>query len=128
MAYTLATNSLGSVTSIKMQKMERGDVYGIPFSDSSATYVYSFDGVERRISITGVFTGTLTAIDTWIDTIEALVDGAQGAGSGYTFATGTTELPKSQSYTVHLEDFTYDWLVDDGLTSVKYTMKMIQRV
>ena len=128
MAYTLATNSLGSVTSIKMQKMERGDVYGIPFSDSSATYVYSFDGVERRISITGVFTGTLTAIDTWIDTIEALVDGLQGAGTGYAFASGTTELPKSQSYTVHLEDFTYDWLVDDGLTSVKYTMKMIQRV
>ena len=128
MAYTLATNTLGSVTSIKMQKVERGDDYGIPFSDSSATYVYSFDGVERRITITGVFTGTLTAIDTWIDTIEALVDGLQGAGTGYAFASGTTELPKSQSYTVHLEDFTYDWLVDDGLTSVKYTMKMIQRV
>jgi len=127
MAYTLATNSLGSVTSIKMQKIERGDVFGIPFSDSSATYVYSFDGVERRIAITGVFTGTLTAIDTWIDTIEAMVDGAQGAGSGYAFATGTTELPKSQSYTVHLEDFTYNWVIEDGLTSVGYSMKMIER-
>jgi len=126
MTYTLDSNSLGSVRSIRFSTVERADVMGMPFDDSDDTLVLSFEGVVRKITLVGIYTGTTTQIDTFIDTIHALQDGQQGGGSGYTFATGADDMPKSMSLTVHLEDFQFTWGVD-AYNVLDYTLKLIER-
>lgn len=128
MTYTLATIGLGNIERVRFSTVERGEVYGIPFAASSSTLVYSFDGVKRNITVSGKFTGAaLSTIDTFIDAIDALQDGQQGSGSGYAFATGADMLPLSQSYTVHLEKFTWEWAVEPSQLAIVYTLELIQR-
>jgi len=126
MAYTLNGTSLGVVRAVRFGTMERPFTMGMPFMDSNDTLVYSFEGVERKITLMGIFTGTKTQIDTFIDAIHALEDGQQGAGTGYTLASGATDLPNSLSIKVHLEDFSFNWVIDSPLT-IDYTLKMIER-
>jgi len=126
MAFTLNTTGLGSVRAVRFGTVEKADVMGIPFTASSSTLVYSFAGVERKITIMGIYTGSKSTIDTFIDTIHALEDGQQGGGSGYTLASGASDLPANLSITVHLEDFSFNWGVDSPNT-IDYTLKMIER-
>ena len=123
---TLDSNALGSIKSIYFQTVEKSDAWGMPNDGPAATLVFSWDGVTRKITLQALFTGTKTQIDTFIDAIDALLDGSQGRGSGYAFATSADDLPKSQSYTVHLEDFSWRWTLDKA-DNLDYTLKMIQR-
>ena len=128
MAYTLNGTSLGMVKAVRFGTVERADfVMGLYGFGPASTQVYGFAGVERKITFMGIFTGTKTQIDTFIDTIHALLDGQQSpSGTGYTLASGATDLPANLSITVHLEDFSFNWGVDSPNT-IDYTLKMIER-
>jgi len=126
MAFTLATNGLGHVNNIRVEEEEKADLFGMPMDDSDATLVYSWSGVIRRITITGTYAGTASTVSSFITTISALIDGEQGIGAGYAFASESTDVPASISWTVHLESFIYSW-TDEYQSEITYTMKLIER-
>jgi len=52
--------------------------------DSDLTDVLDFGGCVKTINLTGVFTGAnVAALKTWVDSIEALIQGHQDVKAGY---------------------------------------------
>lgn len=126
MSYALNGISLGAVRGIRFSTVERADIMGMPFSGADSTLVYSFDGVVRKITIVGLYTGTTSEINTFISNIHALMDGQQSVGSGYALTSGADDFPQNLNITVHVEDFDFNWEIS-APPVISYTLKLIQR-
>ncbi len=96
----------------------------IPTSDSNATIVIDMLGTKKTLVISGITTGTVTQIDSFINGLEGFLNSQQYllTASGLTF---TADRPASTSLTVVLKSF--DWEYDAGIVNkLQWTLSLIQ--
>ena len=118
MAATISGKSLGTVKSENSTKSSNLFNQPIPFSDSDAALIMDLMGTSRIITVTGVKTGTIAQLRTFITDIEALQNGSQ---SGLTFVSSWTNVNK----TVLIQDFTHDKGEADE-NKVNYTLSLLE--
>jgi hypothetical protein len=119
MTYTLTgMSSLGTVTSEDSTKDAQLFQMPIPRSDSNAAIMLDLFGVNRTISIRGVFTGTTGEIATFIGQLDALANGVQ---TNKTYHSDKSNV----SYTVLVQ--TVRWNAEEGaVTKVNYEINLIE--
>ena len=96
----------------------------IPSSDSNATVVIDLMGTKKTIMISGITTGTVTQIDSFINAFEGFLNSQQYllTASGLTF---TSDRPASTSLTCILKSFS--WEYDAGIVNkIQWTISLIQ--
>jgi hypothetical protein len=92
--------------------------------DSSGTDIFDFGGVIKTITFSGEYvhdTG-VTALKTWVDSVEALIQGHQDAEAGYP-ATLVDDLRGTVK--VKIMNFTNTWL-QASPTSLTWTLKVME--
>ncbi len=92
-------------------------------NDSDLTDVFDFGGTIKIINLTGVYIGAdLAALKTWIDSIEALIQGHQDvqAGAPYAFVDDLRGSIK-----VKILDFN-STKAEGESTKIAWTLKLVQ--
>ena len=115
---SIGGKDLGDVSSESSTKSSNLFNQPMPFSDSDATLIMDLMGTNRTITVTGVKTGTVAAMRTFITDIEGLQNGAQ---SSLTFVSSWTNVNKS----VLIQDFTHDKASGDE-NKVSYTLTLLE--
>ena len=115
---TIGGVDLGEVTSESQAKSSGLFNQPLPYSDSDAALIMDIMGTSRTITVTGVKTGVVADLRTFVTNIEAIMTGAQ---SGSTFVSSWTNVNK----TVLIQDFTHDKVEADE-NKVGYTITMIE--
>ena len=109
---------LGEVTTESSNLNANLFVQALPLSAEDETLLLDLFGTSRTINVSGQKTGTVAELRTFIENIEALINGDQ---SGMTFVSSWTNDNK----TVLIADFTHDKTEADE-NRVKYTITLIQ--
>ncbi len=92
-------------------------------NDSDLTDVFDFGGTIKIITLTGIYMNTtLAAVKTWIESVEALIQGHQDvdAGAPYTFVDdlrGTIKVKVLEFNSTHMEA---------EPTKISWTIKIVQ--
>ncbi len=115
---TIGGKSLGNVKSENSTKSSNLFNQPLPFSDSDVALIMDLMGTSRTITVTGVKTGTVAQLRTFVTDIEGLQNGEQ---SGLTFVSSWTNVNK----TVLIQDFTHDKLEADE-NKVNYTLTLLE--
>ncbi len=92
-------------------------------NDSDLTDVFDFGGTIKIINLTGVYIGAnIAALKTWVDSIEALIQGHQDvqAGAPYAFVDDLRG-----SINVKILDFNSTKVEGDS-TKIAWTLKLVQ--
>ena len=92
-------------------------------NDSDLTDVFDFGGTIKIITLTGIYIGAnIAALKTWIDSVEALIQGHQDidAGAPYTFADDLRGTIK-----VKILEFSSTKTEGDA-TKIAWTIKLVQ--
>ena len=92
-------------------------------NDSDLTDVFDFGGTIKIINLTGIYIGAdIAALKTWVDSIEALIQGHQDvqAGAPYTFVDDLRGTIK-----VKILDFNSTKAEGDS-TKIAWTLKLVQ--
>ena len=118
MAASIGGKSLGNVLSESSSKSSNLFNQPIPFSDSDSALIMDLMGTNRTITITGVKTGTVASLRTFITDIEGLQNGSQ---SSLTFVSSWTNANKN----VLIQDFTHDKIEADE-NKVSYTIILLE--
>lgn len=118
MAATIGGKSLGDVSSENSTKTSNLFNTPLPFSDSDASLIMDLMGTSRTITISGVKTGTVAQLRTFITDIEGLQNGEQ---SSLTFVSSWTNVDKN----VLIQDFTHDKTGADE-NRVSYTLTLLE--
>ena len=118
MAATIGSKSLGTVTSESSTKSSNLFNQPLPFSDSDASLIMDLMGTGRTITITGVKTGTIAQLRTFVTDIEGLQNGEQ---SSLTFVSSWTNVNKN----VLIQEFTHDKAMADE-NKVTYTLVLTE--
>ncbi len=85
---TLHDGSAAIITENDCRKEAVLAVLPLYLNDSDLTDVFDFGGTIKIITLTGIYIGAnIAALKTWIDSVEALIQGHQdiGAGAPYPF-------------------------------------------
>ena len=90
----------------------------LPFSDSDAALIMDLFGTSRTITITGVKTGVVADLRTFITDIEGLQNGEQDS---LIFVSSWTNVNKN----VLIQDFTHDKISADE-NKVGYTLNLLE--
>jgi len=90
----------------------------IPTSDSDQTFVLDLFGVTRTIQLTGSAKDTVANIQSFINTIEALINGSQ---TGKNFVSSIHSVNK----TCQINSFRYTY-VEGTVELLNYTMELIE--
>ncbi len=96
----------------------------IPTEDSNKAVVIDLMGTKKTLVISGITTGTVTQIDSFINNLEGFMNSQQYllAASGLTF---TADRPASTSYTVIMKSF--DWEYFSGaVNKLEWSMSLMQ--
>jgi hypothetical protein len=96
----------------------------IPTQGPETVVVLDMMGTERNIIISGITTGTVTQLDSFVNNLEGFMNSQQYilAASGLTL---TADRPASTSITVILKSF--DWEYDAGIVNkLQWTISMMQ--
>ena len=109
---------LGTVLSESSVKSSNLFNQPLPFSDSDEALIMDLFGMSRTITVTGVKTGAVADIRTFIENIEELQNGSQ---SGMTFVSSWTNDNK----TVLIQDFSHDKTKADE-SKINYTLTLIE--
>jgi len=91
----------------------------LPTSDSDKSILLDLFGVSRVISITGIFTGTLAQLNTFITVIETLADGSQ---TGVTFV---SSLSTFTSKKVFVKNFNWSFIKATP-NKINYSLELIE--
>jgi len=118
MAASIGSKSLGTVNSESSTKSSNLFNQPIPFSDSDATLIMDLMGTSRTITVTGVKTGTVAELRTFVTDIEGLQNGEQ---SSLTFVSSWTNVNKN----VLIQEFTHDKSEADE-NRVSYTLVLLE--
>jgi len=118
MAASIGSKSLGTVNSESSTKSSNLFNQPIPFSDSDATLIMDLMGTSRTITVTGVKTGTVAELRTFVTDIEGLQNGEQ---SSLTFVSSWTNVNKN----VLIQEFTHDKSEADE-NRVSYTLTLLE--
>ena len=90
----------------------------LPGGGSAGAFLTDFNGVERRLGVSGIWTGTPTQIQDQIDDVNALQDGLQSSGAFVsTFIDGGT-------INVMLDKLSIDWDIVGGMA--KWNISLVQ--
>ena len=117
---TLAGVDLGKIQMERQSKDTGLTEIPIPASDSDNAFLIDLFGVIRRITISGFFTGTTAAVETFIETIEAITNGSQSAS---TFASSLIASPTTINVFVRI--FTWEY-VPGPIGKINYTLELTQ--
>jgi len=115
---TIGSKSLGNVTQESSTKSSGLFNTPLPFSDSDAALIMDLFGTTRTITVTGIFTGTVAELRTYITDIEGLQNGEQAS---LTFVSSWTNVNKN----VLIQDFTHDKIKAEE-NSVGYTLTLTE--
>ena len=115
---TISGKDLGDVSSESSTKTSNLFNTPLPFSDSDASLIMDLMGTSRTITISGVKTGTVAELRTFITDIEGLQNGEQ---SSLTFVSSWTNVNKN----VLIQDFTHDKSSADE-NRVSYTLTLLE--
>lgn len=116
---TLNGQDLGNVTSESTTKKADLMIMAMPVSDSDNTLVFDFMGVERGISVTGNFVGTLATQQTKMAAIEGLIDGDQAV------VVYVSEVHGSKN--VYIKSTRFWKAIDaDGTLKINYTIELVE--
>ena len=115
---SISAKDLGDVTSESSTKSSNLFNQPIPFSDSDASLIMDLFGTGRTITVTGVKTGTIEQMRTFVTDIESLQNGSQ---SSLTFVSSWTNVNKN----VLIQDFTHDKANADE-SKVNYTLTLLE--
>ncbi len=92
-------------------------------NDSDLTDVFDFGGTIKLITLTGAYIGAdISTLKTWVDSVEALIQGHQDVGAGYPL-TFTDDL--RGAIKVKILDFG-STLAEGNKTRVDWTLKLVQ--
>lgn len=91
-------------------------------SDSNLTDVFDFGGVIKTFTLTGTYTGTLAQQISFIDSIEAFLQGHQDTSAGYPI-TFTDDLRGTKKVKVMDFDSTK---VEGQPTRITWTLKLVE--
>ena len=122
-AVTLHNGTTTLITENNCRKESILTALPLYLSDSDETDVFDFGGVTKIINLTGLFVGAnVAALKTFIDSVEALVQGHQDTDAGYplTFADDLRGTLK-----VKIFDFDSTFVEGDA-TRITWTLKLIQ--
>jgi len=115
---SIGGKDLGTVKTESSTKSSNLFNQPLPFSDSDASLIMDLMGTTRTITITGVKTGTIGELRTFVEDIESLQDGKQ---SGLTFVSSWT----NQNKTVLIQEFTHDKYEADE-NKINYTLVLLE--
>jgi len=118
MAASIGGKSLGDVKSEASSKNSGLFIQPLPLSDSDATLLMDLLGTSRTITISGVKTGVVADLRTFVTDIEGLQTGEQAS---LTFVSSWTNVNKS----VLIQDFTHDKAEGDE-SRVTYTLTLLE--
>ncbi len=107
---------LGTVRTERHNKRANLFTQPMPLSDSDETLLMDIFGVTRTITIEGTYTGSLSAIRTFILNIESIHNGSQ---SGSTFSSDLT----GNDYTVAIDSFDFSWQQGETV-SLSYSLTL----
>jgi len=90
----------------------------LPLSDSDEALLMDIFGTTRTITVSGVKTGAVAALRTFVTDIEEIMDGDQASSD---FVSSWTNVTKK----VLIQDFTHDKIAGEE-TSISYTITLIE--
>lgn len=91
----------------------------LPTFDSDKSVLLDIFGVSRTITITGIFTGTTTALNTFITAIETIANGSQ---TGVTFASSLTTFANKK---VFVKNFRWSFIKGTP-NKIDYSLELIE--
>ena len=113
-----ASGAVGSITGLKWSNEAGIDAMPLPGGGSTGTWLTDFNGVERRLTVEGVWTGTSTQIKAQIKDVNDLQDGLQSSGAFVsTFIDGAT-------INVMIDKLSIDWDIVGGMA--KWSLSLVQ--
>ena len=120
---TLHDGSNAIITENNCRKESVITVLPLYLSDSDQTDVFDFGGTIKLINLTGVYLGAdIATLKTWIDSVEALIQGHQDVDAGYPLT-----LTDDLRGTIKVKIFDFDSTITEGnKTSIDWTLKLVQ--
>ena len=115
---SIGSVDLGEVRSEEQVKSSNLFNTPLPFSDSDVSLIMDLLGTSRTITVSGVKTGTVADLRTFIVNIEAIQNGTQ---SGSTFVSSWTNVNK----TCLIQDFRHSKVGADE-SKVDYTLTLLE--
>ncbi len=117
---SIAGNDLGNIQSERQTKDSGLFEFPLPTSDADATFILDLFGVTRRITIEGIKNGTTAELETFIEAIEAIVNGNQSLSA---FVSSLIVSPSSINVLIR----TFTWSYSIGPTRrLTYTLELVQ--
>ena len=111
---------LGDIQTERQSKSGQLFQFALPTKDSNLAVLLDYFGVMRKISVSGIITGVDATHVSFIEAIEAIVDGAQG--SGEEFVSSKTGIANKN---VFID--TFDWNVRKGdVSKIEYSLSLIE--
>jgi len=122
-AITLHDGSTAVIVENNCRKESVLTVLPLYLSDSDATDVFDFGGTVKIINLTGVYmSDSPSTLKSFIDSIEALIQGHQDTGAGYPL-TFTDDLRGTIKVKVMDFDSTYS---EGNKSRIDWTLKLVQ--
>jgi len=118
MSASIGGKDLGTVSSESSAKSSGLFNQPLPLSDSDDSLIMDLMGTSRIITVTGVKTGVVADLRTFVTDIEGLQNGSQ---SSLTFVSSWTNVNKN----VLIQDFTHEKASADE-SKVGYTLTLIE--
>lgn len=128
---TLGTLTLGGDgTAIIMENTSRKEavlaVLPLYLNDSDNTDVFDFGGTIRTIDLSGKYIGgSISANKTFIDALEALIQGDQSVQAGYPL-TFTDDLRAPSGMKVKIMECSSTMIDTEGIEQCTWTLKLVQ--
>jgi len=120
---TLHDGSSAIITENNCRKESILTVLPLYFSDADETDVFDFGGTTKLINLQGSYSAATTAaVKTWLDSVEALIQGHQDTDAGYPL-TFTDDL--RGTIKVKIFDFDTAW-TEGNPTRISWSMKLVQ--
>lgn len=119
-----ATYGSPQIQNMKVDKESQTWEILIPTENSNATVVIDLMGTKKTLMISGITTGTVTQIDSFINALEGFMNSQQYilAASGLTF---TSDRPVGTSLTVICKSFSWEYSAGI-INKLEWTISLIQ--
>ena len=91
----------------------------LPTLDSDKSILLDIFGVSRTITIEGIFTGTVGALNTFINTIQTIANGTQ---TGVTFVSSLTTFADKK---VFIKSFNWSFLKGSP-NKINYSLELVE--
>ena len=116
---TLDNNDLGDIQSETQSKNSQLFQTPMPTQDSNKAVLFDLFGVIKNIRVSGIFTGTQTQQNTFINAMETICNGEQ---DGVIFVSSKEGYASKRVYVD-----TFEWTVSKAnVSKIEYSLTMIE--